>query len=138
MTRREIIKRIGLSILAGLLISGLVSEFSYLLLRTPQDRGPQQILLTIPAGTAAMVAHGEVPPSIPSDMVFVAGDILLVRNLDSVAHELGPLYIPAGADASLHLDSVASYAYTCSFRPGQYIGLDVRAATTWQTRLLGI
>jgi len=138
MPRNEIIKRVIYSLAAGLLISALISEFSYLLLRTPQDRAPQQIVLVIPAGTAERVARGETEPSIPADMVFVVGDTLVVRNQDDVVHRLGPLFIPAGAEASLNLDTVASYAYACTFRPGQYIGLDVREATTLKTRLVGV
>ena len=138
MPRKEIVKRILLSVAAGLLISALISEFSYIFLRTPQDRGPQQIVLVVPAGTAERVARGEAEPSIPADMIFVVGDTLIVRNQDNVAHRLGPLFIPAGAEASLKLDTIASYAYECTFRPGQYIGLDVREATTLRTRLVGI
>lgn len=138
MPRNEIIKRVLLSVAAGLLISALISELSYIFLRTPEDRPPQDIVLVIPAGTAERVARGEAEPSIPSDMIFVVGDTLVVRNQDNVVHRLGPLFIPAKSEASLNLDTVASYAYVCSFRPGQYIGLDVREATTLRTRLVGI
>ncbi|HEX2696832.1 MAG TPA: hypothetical protein VHM28_03940 [Anaerolineales bacterium] len=108
------------------------------MLRTPQDRGPQEVILTIPAGTAERVARGEKEPSIPSDMIFVQGDTLVVKNQDTALHKLGPMFIPAGTEATMHLDTVASYAYACSFQPGQYIGLDVREATTLKTRLTGI
>jgi hypothetical protein len=71
-------------------------------------------------------------------MIFMVGDTLVVRNEDAVSHELGPLFIPAGSSARLNLNSVASYAYTCSFQPGRYIGLDVREPVTWATRSMGI
>jgi hypothetical protein len=138
MPRREIVKRIILCLLAGFVLGAVITEVSYFLLKTPQDRGPQQIELVIPAGTAEHVAHGEPGPSIPADLTFVVGDTLVVRNEDAVSHQLGPLFIPSGTSASLHLDTVASYAYTCSFRPGQYIGLDVREPVTWSTRLTGV
>lgn len=138
MPRNEIIKRVAWSVLAGLLLSALISEFAYVLLRTSPDRGPQKIELTIPAGTAERVARGETDPAIPSDMVFVAGDTLIVKNRDTVAHKLGPLFIPAGAESSLNLDSVSSYAYACSCQPDKYIGIEVREATTLKVRLLGI
>ncbi len=54
-------------------------------------RPPQEIVLTIPSGTADQVARGEQPPSIPENMVFVVGDTLVVKNDDTVDHKLGPV-----------------------------------------------
>jgi hypothetical protein len=71
-------------------------------------------------------------------MTFVIGDTLLVKNEDTEDHELGPLWIPAGSSASLFLDAAASYAYNCSFQPGQSFGLDVYEPVTLSTRLYGI
>ncbi len=137
MPRQEIIKRILLSILLGFSLSTAITEIGYYVFKTPQDRGPQNVELVIPAGTADRVAHGEASPSIPSNMNFVVGDTLVVKNQDVVSHKLGPLFIPAGSSASLHLDTVSSYAYSCSFSPTQYIGLNVVEATDWSTRLTG-
>lgn len=112
-----------------------VSEAAYRLLREESSRAPQRINLVIPAGTAEKVALGESEPSIPEDMVFVVGDILSVKNEDIVDHQLGPLWIPAGKTASLLMGEVVNYAYTCSFRPSQYLGIDVREPVTWTSRL---
>src|SRR5262245_30282302 len=111
MPRRVIIKRIWWSLLAGILLGALITEASYFLLKTPQERPPQTVELVIPAGTAEHVAQGHESPSIPSDMVFMAGDTLVVRNEDTTSHQLGPLFIPAGASASLYLGIVSSYTY---------------------------
>ena len=134
---RTIIIRIITSILLGLLIGAAINEISFLFLRET-TRAPKVIELVIPDGTAEKVARGETPPTIPDSMTFVVGDTLLVKNNDRSAHELGPLWIPAGTSASLHLDVVQSYAYSCSFQPGQYFGLDVHEALTTGTRLYGI
>jgi hypothetical protein len=71
-------------------------------------------------------------------MFFVVGDTLLVKNNDSVNHELGPLWIPAGTSASLPLDDAQSYAFSCSFQPRQTFGLNVQEALTTTTRLYGL
>ncbi|WKZ34547.1 MAG: hypothetical protein QY332_13080 [Anaerolineales bacterium] len=134
---RIAVKRILNSLLIGLAIGILINEFTFLFLRETA-RPPQVIELVIPAGTAEGIARGEAPPSIPASMTFVVGDTLLVRNNDSADHELGPLWIPAGSSASLPLDAVQSYAYSCSFQPGNYFGLDVREPLTAGTRLYGI
>lgn len=126
-----------ISMLLGLVMGAAISELSFLFLR--ETARPSQVIeLVIPDGTAERVARGETPPSIPDSMTFVVGDTLVVKNDDSANHELGPLWIPAGSSASLSLDAVQSYVYTCSFQPGKYFGLDVHEALTLGTRLYGI
>lgn len=132
-----LIKRLLISLLLGLLIGVLVSEVPFLFLRE-SARPPQEIVLTIPEGTAGQVARGEQPPSIPTDMIFVVGDVLVVKNDDVVDHKLGPLWIPANSSAQLPLGRAESLAYECSFQPGNYFGLDVRDALTFGTRVYGI
>lgn len=132
-----ILKRIIISLLIGLAIGAAISEVTFLFLRE-SARAPESIILTIPAGTAESVAQGKQPPSLPDNMTFVVGDSLIVRNLDSVDHQLGPLWIPSGAEANLRLGTVASLAYECSFQTSSFMGIDVREPVTLGTRLYGI
>lgn len=115
-----------------------VSEIAFYLLRENYDRAPQVVELVIPAGTSARVDGGEPAPSIPDEMVFVLGDTLVVKNEDTVDHQLGPVWVPSGTQASLSLEEPGKFAYSCSFQPTRYLGLDVREPTTWATRALGI
>jgi hypothetical protein len=78
-----IVKRILISLLLGLLLGVAIGEIPFLFLRETA-RAPKEIVLTIPAGTAERVSRGEQPPSIPQNMIFVVGDILLVDNQDVV------------------------------------------------------
>ncbi len=135
--KRLPIRKLLLSALLGLLSGILVSEVPFLFMQTTA-RAPREITLTIPAGTADQVARGEQPPSIPENMAFVVGDILVVKNEDSADHKLGPLWIPANTSARLSLDQEESLAYECSFQPGKYFGLDVGEPLTAQTRIYGI
>jgi len=123
--------------LLGMLIAAMMSEISYRVLKR-ENREPQDVKLVIPAGTAERVARGEVPPTIPKDLTFVVGDVLVVVNQDNVDHQLGPLWIPPGTTASLPLDTEQQFAFQCSFQPTQYLGLDVREPVTFGTRLTGI
>jgi len=134
---KVIAKRILISLLLGLLLGVAVSEIPFIFLRETA-RPPQEIVLTIPAGTAEQVSRGEQPPSIPQNMIFVVGDILVVNNQDAVDHKLGPLWIPANSSAHLALDQEESFSYECTFQPGSYFGLDVREPLTLSTRLYGI
>jgi hypothetical protein len=112
----------------------LVSEVAFGLQKEKHDRPPQHVNLVIPAGTFERVEAGQPAPSIPEEMIFVLGDTLVVKNEDSVDHQLGPVWVPAGSQASLVLEQPGKYAYSCSFQPNRYLGLDVRKATTWVTR----
>lgn len=135
--QRLVVKKIIISAALGLLVGVLVSEVPFLFLQETA-RPPQEITLTIPAGTSEQIARGEQPPSIPENMTFVVGDKFIVKNEDSVDHKLGPLWIPANSSAELSLDQEESLAYECSFQPGNYFGLDVREPLTLGTRLYGI
>jgi hypothetical protein len=134
----NVIKRIFLSLIAGILIGIAISELTFYFLNTGETRPPQVVELNIPAGTADKVALGESNISLPASMFFVVGDTLKINNLDSSVHQLGPLFIPAGSSATMRLDDEKDYAYTCSFLPGKYIGLNVRPPLTIGTRILGI
>jgi len=136
--RKEVFKRIGLSLALGLLFAWILAEATFAILRNSTDRAPQRIELVIPAGTADQIASGQAVPSIPTGMVFVVGDTLVVKNEDTASHQLGPIWVPAGTSASLSLDTANQYSYECSFEPNRYIGLDVRSRVTLATRIVAI
>ena len=136
MTLRKIILiRIVLSMLVGILIASVVTEVGFHLQGKTFSRPPKTVTLVIPEGTTAKLAQGE--NVIPSDMTFVVGDTLLVRNEDSVTHTLGPLVILAGSSASLRLDQAKNLVYTCSFETTKIFGIDVHEALTLSTRIQG-
>ena len=130
-------KRMLLATVFGLIVGILSSEVPFLF-QHATVRPPREIVLTIPAGTAAQVARGQQPPSIPPSMTFVVGDRLTVKNEDSVTHKLGPLFIPANSSVQLALSQAESLAYECTFQPGKYFGLQVNEPLTAGTRIFGI
>lgn len=138
MLRSVLAKRIAVGMLAGLVVGALISEATYFFLRGGEARTPEVIEIVIPAGTAEKVRNGRAEPSLPASMTFVIGDTLVVKNLDSATHQLGPLFIPPGTSARLQLDATQKYAASCSFQPGRYFGLEVRAPLTFETRIVGI
>lgn len=132
-----LVRRTAISIAIGLLVGLALSEVTFMFLgRTA--RQPQTITVTVPQGTADLVARGEQPPTLPQGMTFVVGDVLVINNEDSVDHQLGPLWVPAGTSGQLVLGQPESLAYECSFQADNYIGLDVFEPLTWGTRIYGI
>ncbi len=125
------------SAIAALFVFAL-GEAAFYFLRQESDREPQEIRLVIPQGTARRVESGQAEPSLPAEMSFVVGDVLVVENRDQSDHQLGPVYIPAGTSASLNLEQVSHFDYACSFQPSQYLGLTVRERTTLNIRLIAL
>ncbi len=133
--KKIIVLRIAIILFISIILVGAINEGAYLLLREKSDRVPQTIELVIPDGTAERVAAGEETPTIPDEMVFVVGDVLQVVNQDSVDHQLGPIWVPAGSSGSIILEQADKFAYQCSFQPSRYLGLDVRVGTTAKSRI---
>lgn len=131
------LRRLAILFLISLALVWIGSELAFIAQKDPSDRAPQQVELVIPRGTAARIAAGE-NVGIPEEMIFVLGDTLVVRNEDDVDHQLGPMWIPSRASASLSMEVPERLAYTCSFQPSQYFGLVVKQPTTWITRLIAI
>jgi len=134
--RRELLRRFLFGISIGIVIAIPLSELGFKIQGNTTSRPAKAIILDIPAGTSAKVAAGT--NVLPQDMVFVLGDTLVVHNLDSVTHTLGPLVIPPNSSASMKLDHVGGFSFVCSFQPTKYQGLDVQAALTVTTRITGI
>lgn len=116
----------------------MINESAFYLVNKEQDRAPMTIELTIPAGTAEKVAQGEEVASIPAEMIFIVGDVLLISNYDTAGHELGPVFVPPNTSASMKLDEADKFAMSCSFRPSKYFGLTIKAPTDFTTRLEGL
>ena len=131
-------RRFLLILAVSTLLVWIGSEIAHQFVKSPFDRPPQTLNLTIPAGTAIRVAAGVEEPGIPDEMDFVVGDTLIVYNDDTVPHELGPLYVPAGASASLKMEESAQEEVSCSFRTTQILGLTVHEATTLNIRLVAV
>ena len=134
-TIQPYLKRLLISFLVALFFVAVISEGSHLLNKEKTDREPEVVELVIPPGTAERIAAGEEITTIPEGLVFVLGDTLLIVNQDDTNHELGPLYIPAGANASLVMEDANKYTLGCTFQPSRYFDFDVRQRTTLESRL---
>jgi hypothetical protein len=135
LDKRSLLVRVVICVVAGLAISLLISEGGYLFAKDRLDRGPESIVLVIPRGTSDLVSAGQSEPSLPPEMSFVQGDTLIVKNEDTTSHQLGPVWVPAGASGSMVMDAVNTFSYECSFQPSHYLGVNIHPRVTWGTRL---
>ncbi len=134
--RKALLIRFLICIAAGILVAIPISELAFYLQGNTTSRPAKTVVLDIPPGTSAKVAQGV--SVLPQNMIFVLGDTLVVNNGDSIAHTLGPLFIPPGGTDSMKLNNIGNLSYICSFQPTKYQGLEVQAALTLATRLEGI
>ena len=130
--------RIWGALVLGCLLAYLLSESAFLVVKNNLDREPQRIELVVPAGTAERIAAGQAVPSIPKDMMFVVGDVLVVTNQDSTSHQLGPTFVPPGTSATLNMTEPNDYSYACSFEPSRRLGVNVRPRVDFATRFQAI
>ena len=135
---RPYLIRLAIVLAISLVFALVFNEVSYLLTKDPADRAPKTISLVIPAGTAARIKAGDELRIFPDEITFVVGDILEVVNEDSEAHQMGPVFVPAGATGSMVLDQAKKMSLSCTFQSSRYLGLDIRPATTIVTRLAGL
>ncbi|MCZ7553166.1 MAG: hypothetical protein M5U05_11365 [Anaerolineales bacterium] len=135
---RPYLIRLAIAAAIALAFAALFNEATFLLQKTPAERAPKTIQIVVPPGTAERIQAGEETPFIPEEMVFVVGDILEVINQDAVSHQLGPVWVPAGATGSLMMNQVERVRYSCSFQSQQFLGLDIRQPVTLKTRLTGL
>ncbi|MFM8319828.1 MAG: hypothetical protein ACKOC5_02850 [Chloroflexota bacterium] len=132
------LKRIAILSLAAGIFALIFNELTFRLQAGESDRAPRTVTFVIPQGTAGRIAAGEQVKLFPDEVTFVVGDVLEVKNEDQAAHQLGPVWVPAGSTGRLQMDRAAQFSYDCSFQSSQYLGLEVRPATTWVTRLTAL
>jgi hypothetical protein len=133
-----VLKRVLFSFVIGLVAAGIISELSYQLNKDPEARDKaNRVELIIPAGTAERIAAGETAVGIPDRMSFVEGDLLIVRNEDSVSHQLGPVWVPPQTSGVLEVGAASDYSYECSFSESKYFGLEVKPELTPNSRIQG-
>jgi len=133
---------IGRRVIVSLAISAVMalgfSEGAYLFSPDRLIRGPQRVEVVIPAGTAQLIASGQVVSSLPPELRFVQGDTLVVVNQDDTSHQLGPVWVPPGSSGSILLVEASQFSYACTFQPSRYQGIDVQKPVTSATRLQAV
>jgi len=137
-SRRKLFFRLVLSLGIAFLFGLIVSEISFNALTKNTERESQIFEILIPPNTAQRVEMGYPIPSIPEEMIFFEGDKIIVTNDDTVSHQLGPIWVPAGSSGTLTLDSPKSYSLACTFQPSKVMGLEVRPRLTNNIRFQGI
>jgi hypothetical protein len=102
--RNKLVLRLLYSLIIAFIFGFMISEVSFQILTKNTEREVEIYNIKIPEGTSERVGKGFPIPSIPESMIFFEGDKIIVRNDDTVSHQLGPIWVPAGSTGTLTLE----------------------------------
>jgi hypothetical protein len=114
----------------GIGLAGFISLASWVALSDGPLRDPESVEVRIPPGTAEAIQRGAAVSVIPGKLRFVQGDRLVLKNEDSVPHNVGNYSVGPGTSLTMPLDTASSSSFLCSFHPQGSIALDVRGRTS--------
>lgn len=97
-----------------------------LLIYTADAREPTVREWVIPDGAFGAIAAGDNPLALPAAWDYFDGDVLVVRNQDSVVHTVGRWSIAPDSVFEIELRPVAAGTLVCSLHPSGTIRLDVQ------------
>ena len=86
----------------------------------------REILIDIPAGTAAEIRKGEDPGVVPTRIEGSVGDELKIINRDSVSHTVGPFLVESGQTLTSPLEREGVFKGECSLHPSDRVALVIR------------
>jgi hypothetical protein len=94
----------------------------------PRPPAARELLYVIPKGAAALGARGEGPFGLPAELHLQLGvrDILVLRNEDDRAQQLGPVVLAPGQTYRLPFHQPGAIQLACSFH--QRIGFVIYVA----------
>lgn len=112
-----------LLILASICLITLAGVMAY------QWYGQQRrVVYVVPAGTAARIAAGEKVEVLPQTIELQRGvrDVLVIRNDDTQAMQVGPYLIAPGQSYTQRYNSRGTFDMLCTIHPSQQLRVVVK------------
>jgi hypothetical protein len=78
----------------------------------------QVVEIVVPAGTQDRLDRGELVDVMPAELNFRVGDVLRMRNDDSVDQYVGPYRVQAGTEFELTFGAPGRYGGLCNLAGG--------------------
>lgn len=101
------------SFVAGFVMGAVLVAVAWTAFGAEQVGAPRDVQLTIPRGTASLIAAGQ-PSSIPSQISLVQGDRLILANEDVVTHSVGGWSVEPGMRLTVLADSPVTNVFACT------------------------
>jgi plastocyanin len=119
-------ERSGAFVLTALVLLPLVAVVVALVALMVIGGRTEVIEVVVPAGTGERMVAGERITLLPPVLEVSVGDTLEIRNLDDVAHEVGPYAVAAGQTLRQTFTTPGTIQGTCSLNPGGEVTIVVR------------
>jgi hypothetical protein len=78
---------------------------------------PADVSFTIPAGAAQRTAAGEIVEVFPNPLVLHVGQVIRIRNDDSIGYDIGPFYVGPGLTMSRRVTAEGAFTSFCDLHP---------------------
>jgi len=101
------------SLAVGVVLGAILVAVAWTAFGAEQMAPPRDVQLTIPSGTAALIAVGK-PSAIPSQIQLNQGDRLILVNEDVVTHTLGGWSVNSGTSLTIVTQSAITNVFACS------------------------
>ncbi len=114
-------REIGNRVARGLLAALLISLLGLAAISCSDGGGSAKgkvVEIVVPAGTQAKLDRGELVDVMPAELNFRVGDVIRIRNDDSVDQYAGPYLVQAGTQFELKYGSPGKYGGLCSLSGG--------------------
>ena len=98
---------------------------SLILSRVIGQPAPDEHLITIPTGTAELLASGQDVDVIPADLEFRLRDLLIVVNDDTAGHQIGPYVVGPGERLETRFAEAATVEGFCSLHASGRVTINV-------------
>jgi plastocyanin len=85
----------------------------------------EQVIITVPAGTAARVDAGEKVELMPSELELTTDDVLVIHNEDDETAVIGPFSVRAGETLRHTFTSPGRYEGVCALNPSGRVVITV-------------
>jgi len=112
------------SLVAGIILGAILVSVAWTAFGAEQMAPPRDVQLTIPSGTASLIAAGK-PSGVPSQIQINQGDRLILVNQDVVKHTVGGWTVSAGSSITILAESQATNVFACTIHQGGTLAIIV-------------
>lgn len=109
------------------LIVILLAAVGLIVANAMQNAASREYVIVIPEGTGARIAAGEDPGVIPEEIRLVLGqkDVLVIKNHDTVGHQISDFWVGAGETLRQEFHSPAIYQGSCTIHKNEQVHIIV-------------
>jgi hypothetical protein len=92
------------------------------------DDSPADFDYLVPKGTGELIQRGNDIKIIPNPLIMTVGDVIRIRNQDSVGYNVGPFYVGPNSTMTQIATSPGSFKGMCLLHTGDELVVTIQKA----------